>query len=49
MGSVPREIASKRPMDIIETTSDEPPKLIKGNGTPVMGARAVTTAMLINA
>jgi hypothetical protein len=33
----------------METTSDDPPKLIKGRGIPVTGAVAVTTAMLMSA
>jgi hypothetical protein len=37
------------PTPIIEITSDEPPRLMNGNGRPVKGRLSVTTAMFINA
>jgi hypothetical protein len=46
---VPRETANRKPTPVIEITSDEPPKLMKGRGIPVKGAVAVTTAMLMSA
>lgn len=37
------------PTPTIEMTNDEPPKLMKGRGSPVKGRLAVTAAMLIRA
>jgi hypothetical protein len=36
-------MANNRPTLAILTIKDEPPKLIKGKGTPVKGRLAVTT------
>ena len=38
---------SNSPTDTSELTSDEPPKLMKGSGTPVKGMVDVITATLI--
>lgn len=46
---MPRETLNNTPTPIIEITSDEPPRLMKGKGRPVNGRVSVTTAMLINA
>jgi len=40
---------SKMPAAPIEMASELPPKLIKGNGTPVKGTSFVITAMLMSA
>lgn len=37
------------PNPAIEMTREEPPKLMKGKGSPVKGRVAVTTPMLIRA
>jgi hypothetical protein len=36
-------------MPTIKTTSDDPPKLINGSGSPVGGSKAVMTAMFKSA
>jgi hypothetical protein len=43
---VRREIDNNRPRQAILTVTDEPPKLIRGNGIPVKGNVAVTTPIL---
>jgi hypothetical protein len=45
----PRETLSNNPIPAIETTIDDPPKLINGNAMPVNGSNPVITPTLIKA
>ena len=42
-------MANRMPIEVRVNTSDDPPKLMKGRGTPVVGMIEAATHMLINA
>ena len=49
MSTVSREIESRIPTAAKLMMRDEPPALMNGNVIPVIGSRATTTPMLMNA